>query len=102
MGPDLKHSGWMYFKALCFGLIALICAAGLLLPAFEWRNLVLVCLLVWASARFYYFCFYVIERYIDPSFRFAGVLSVVGYVLRGGKSRGITDRSDPEDLGTRG
>lgn len=97
MGPDLKHSGWMYFKALCFVLIVLVSAAGLLLPEFRWRTLALICLLVWSSARLYYFCFYVIERYIDPSFRFAGIGSVVMFFVRG--SRG---RCDQEDLGKRG
>jgi uncharacterized RDD family membrane protein YckC len=93
MGPDLKSPVWMYLKACCFALIAIVCAVGLLLPDFDWRSLVLVCLLVWASARFYYFCFYVIERYIDPSFRFAGIGSVVVYLFRGSSSR--ADQESP-------
>jgi hypothetical protein len=28
-----------------------------------------ILLLIWSSARAYYFAFYVIERYIDPEFR---------------------------------
>jgi len=93
MGPDLKNPFWMYLKALCFGLIILICAAGLLLPSFSWRGLFLVYVLVWASARLYYFCFYVIERYIDPSFRFAGVWSVVEYLMQ--RIRSGNDHADP-------
>lgn len=93
MGPDLQNPRWMYMKAVCFALIVLISAAGLLFPVFSWRVLVLVCLLVWASARFYYFCFYVIERYIDPSFRFSGMGSVLGYLLRGSSDR--VDRESP-------
>lgn len=94
MGPDLKQPAWMFLKALCFGLIVLICSVGLLLPAFSLRQLILVCVLVWASARFYYFCFYVIERYIDPSFRFSGMGSVVGYLVRGPSGR--VDREVPD------
>ena len=86
MGPDLKNPLWIYLKAMCFGLIVLVCAAGLLMPAFSWRGLLLVCLLVWGSARLYYFCFYVIERYIDPSFQFAGVWSVVVYLMQRARS----------------
>ena len=97
MGPDLQNPRWMYLKAACFALIVLISAGGLLLPEFSWRDFVLICLLGWASARLYYFCFYVIERYIDPSFRFSGIGSVVGFLLRGSTSRvdrGIPDRRE--------
>lgn len=34
---------------------------------------------VWAFARAYYFCFYVIERYVDPRFRFSGVLAALRF-----------------------
>ena len=94
MGPELQNARWMYFKAVCFALVVLFSAAGLLLPMYSWRGLLLVCLLVWASARFYYFCFYVIERYIDPSFRFSGMGSVVGYLVRGASGR--VDREIPD------
>jgi len=30
----------------------------------------------------YYFAFYVIEHYVDPGYRFAGLWSFVRYVLR--------------------
>jgi len=93
MGPDLKHPAWMYLKACCFALIVLVSGVGLLLSAFEMRTFVMICLLVWASARLYYFCFYVIERYIDPAFRFAGIGSVIVYFVRGAISQG--DREVP-------
>jgi hypothetical protein len=41
----------------------------------------LLFLVVWASARLYYFMFYVIERYIDPSYRFTGIGSALRYML---------------------
>jgi hypothetical protein len=34
---------------------------------------------IWAFARAYYFAFYVIEPYIDPHFRYAGLWSFVRY-----------------------
>jgi len=46
------------------------------------RTVVPIAVTVWAFARFYYFCFYVIERYIDGSFRFSGLSSVAAYLLR--------------------
>jgi hypothetical protein len=40
---------------------------------------VLVALVAWAFARAYYFAFYVIERYVDPGYRFSGLFSVAKY-----------------------
>jgi len=39
-------------------------------------------LAVWAFCRAYYFAFYVIEHYADPGYRFAGLMSFIGYALR--------------------
>lgn len=86
MGPDLVSPKWMYLKAIGFVLIALLCAAGLLLNSFRIETLVLILLLIWSSSRAYYFCFYVIEKYTDPSFRFEGLISVLRYALA--RSRG--------------
>ena len=43
---------------------------------------------VWCFARAYYFAFYVIEHYVDPSYKFAGLWSFVRYLLRSRKNRG--------------
>ena len=88
MGPDLVNPKWMYLKAICFVLIAFLCAAGLFLNTLRMDTLVMILLLIWSSARAYYFCFYVIERYIDPGYRFSGLGSVIMYALRG---RSVSD-----------
>ncbi len=44
-------------------------------------TLALYMLGAWSFARAYYFAFYVIERYCDPTFRYAGVWSAVRWVL---------------------
>jgi hypothetical protein len=36
---------------------------------------------VWCFCRSYYFAFYVIEHYVDPSYRFSGLWSFVRYLL---------------------
>lgn len=81
MGPDLIKPKWMYLKAIGFVLIAFLCAIGLLLRSMSFETGVLILLLMWASARAYYFCFYVIERYIDPEFRYSGIGSALGYMF---------------------
>jgi hypothetical protein len=78
---DLSNPKWMYLKAALL-LLILLCSGGMLLSdAPTWRTGVLLALVVWASARLYYFMFYVIERYIDPSYRFSGILSALSYLV---------------------
>ena len=67
---------------LCGGLAS----AGLLFDRPTLRTALLLSLAVWCFARFYYFCFYVIEHYVDPGYRFAGLWSFAQYVV--GKRRG--------------
>jgi hypothetical protein len=43
------------------------------------RTAVLLGLAIWSFARLYYFAFYVIERYVDPSYRFSGLTSAILY-----------------------
>jgi len=78
---DLVNPRWMYLKGALLLLILLSCCALLLLEAPSWRAALLLALVVWASARLYYFMFYVIERYIDPFYRFSGIGSVLRYFL---------------------
>ena len=71
----------MYLKATLL-LLILLCSGGLLLADMPtWRTGALLALVVWSSARLYYFMFYVIERYIDSSYRFSGVVSALSYFL---------------------
>ncbi len=39
----------------------------------------LLVLTVWSFCRLYYFAFYVIEHYLDPSYKFSGLLSFARY-----------------------
>lgn len=77
----------MYAKAIGFVLILLL-AGGLLLDRSpRITTLLLILCVVWASARVYYFCFYVIGRYIDPGYRFSGVFDAIRHVLSGRATR---------------
>ncbi|MDA7519793.1 hypothetical protein OAE95_02300 [Akkermansiaceae bacterium] len=81
LGDDLPPF-WIYFKGALF-LLILILSSGLVLVVSPWslRILPLLCV-IWSSARLYYFLFYVIEKYIDPQFRFSGLFSVLQYLFR--------------------
>jgi hypothetical protein len=77
---DLQSARWMWVKAILFVLIGVMAAALILVEVPEWRIAVLLALAIWAFCRAYYFAFYVLERYIDPSFRFAGLFSLARHV----------------------
>ena len=42
----------------------------------------LIIVAVWSFCRFYFFAFYVIEHYLDPSYRFSGPLSFAVYLIQ--------------------
>lgn len=80
---DLKDPRLIYAKGALF-LISGILAAGMLLAErFDFRTAFLLLIAIWCFARAYYFAFYVIEHYVDPSYRFAGLLDFAKYLLRG-------------------
>jgi hypothetical protein len=65
-------------------LLAGILSAGLLLAfAPQWRVAALLAICVWCFCRFYYFAFYVIQHYVDDSFRFAGLGDFAVWLVRG-------------------
>ena len=79
LSDDLSPK-WIYIKGALFFLILLIASALVIVfDARLPRAFALLCV-IWASARLYYFMFYVIEKYVDPNFRFSGVWSFFRYL----------------------
>ncbi len=79
---DIVSPRVLYIKAALFLLLG-VAAAGLLLAQSPRLSvLALLAIAVWAFARAYYFAFYVIEQYVDGSYRFAGLGPFLLYVLR--------------------
>ncbi|MBN9420043.1 hypothetical protein ABS71_17570 [bacterium SCN 62-11] len=76
---DIQSPRLLLFKALLFLTAGFMAGAALLLEHFSWTNLFLLLTVIFSFSRFYYFCFYVIEHYIDPTYKFAGLTSVITY-----------------------
>jgi hypothetical protein len=79
---DITHPRVLYLKGglfLCGGVLA---AAVILVDHPDWKTAAMLAVTIWCFARAYYFAFYVLERYVDRSFRFAGLYSLVRYLLR--------------------
>jgi hypothetical protein len=78
---DLTNSKLIKLKAALFLLLGFLSASLLLVlhPSIEVG--ILLAVAVWSFCRFYYFAFYVIEHYLNPNYKFSGLLSFVRYLL---------------------
>lgn len=79
---DLRSPTAIHAKGALFLLLCALACAALLAESPTWRTAALVAAAVWASARFYYYAFYVVERYVDPGYRFSGLASLATYRAR--------------------
>ena len=91
---DLKDPRWIHLKGWLFLIIGMMAVTLILIEFFSWRIAALLALAIWAFCRFYYYAFYVIEKYVDGRFRFAGLGSFVAWLVR---SRSRTDASAGKD-----
>lgn len=76
---DLTNPHWIIAKGLLFLFLGLLGGGLLLVQLPSFKVLALLTLTVSSFARFYYFAFYVLQRYVDPSYRFSGLLSLLRY-----------------------
>ncbi len=79
---DLTSATAIKSKGFLFLLLGFGSAVLLWLECPTWRVAGLLVLSVWSFCRFYYFAFYVIEKYVDSKFRFAGLWSFVVFLFR--------------------
>lgn len=79
---DLRSKRLILAKGVMF-LAIIVMAAYLILDALpSWRIAALLAVLVWAACRFYYFLFYVLEQYVDPRLRYAGIWPMLAQLIR--------------------
>jgi hypothetical protein len=84
---DLRSPKLIWLKGILFLTIALTAAGLVLAETPTLKTALLLALVVWAFCRAYYFAFYVLERYVDPQFRFAGLWSIARYIFQKRRSR---------------
>ena len=83
---DITSPRWLYAKGALFLACGLFASALLLVDSPTLRTGFLLAVAVRSFCRLYYFAFYVIEHYIDPGYRFAGLIDFARYVVRRPKS----------------
>lgn len=79
---DLTKPGWIKLKGGLFLLLGIFAATLLILEHPTLKVAFLLVLAIWSFCRVYYFAFYVIEHYVDASYRFAGLGSFLRYLIR--------------------
>jgi hypothetical protein len=79
---DLRSPYVIFAKGFLFLLLGTFAAVLLLLLSPSWTVAALLAIAIWAFCRFYYFTFYVIEHYVDPQYKFAGLIAFVRYLRR--------------------
>lgn len=89
---NLTSAKWIKAKGILFLLLGLLSAALLFFEHPTLKTGFLMIIAVWCFCRFYYFAFYVIEHYVDPGYRFSGLLSFALYLIQKRPSDTSTDR----------
>jgi uncharacterized membrane-anchored protein len=79
---DLKNPKLIWLKDVLFGVMLAMSGGLIVALTRDWLVAGLVLLVAWSAARGYYFMFYVIEKYVDSAYRFAGVWDFVMYATR--------------------
>lgn len=79
---DLTNPVWIKVKGLLFLCVGIAAAVLVFLDNPTWKTAVLLLVAIWSFCRFYYFAFYVIEKYVDPGYKFSGLVSFVKYLFR--------------------
>jgi hypothetical protein len=79
---DLTSARWIKAKGILFLLLGLLSVTLLLFAHPTLKTGLMIIIGIWSFCRFYYFAFYMIERYVDPSYRFSGLVSFARYVIQ--------------------
>jgi len=82
MTRDITNPRLLYLKGMLFLVTGLLAGGLLILERPTLKVALLLVLAVWCFARAYYFAFYVIQHYVDPGYRFAGLVGFARYALK--------------------
>lgn len=80
---DLTNPRWIIAKGVLFAVIVVMSGVGIILHDDPWYELALLLICLWAACRFYYFLFYVLERYVGVEGRYAGLWDLGVRLWRG-------------------
>ena len=67
---DITDPKWLKIKGVLFLFLGLLSMGTVLLLVPRWEVGLLLAIGIWAFCRFYYFAFYVLHHYAEPSFNY--------------------------------
>jgi hypothetical protein len=79
---DLKSPKLIYLKGFLFLVMGILSVAGIFIENPNLTTAFLLGIAIWSFCRLYYFMFYVIEKYVDSEYKFAGISSFLLYLFR--------------------
>lgn len=72
---DIRSPALLYAKGALMLVVGVLASALLLIDHPNAKTAFLLGVAVWGFCRAYYFAFYVIEHYIDSSYKYAGLVA---------------------------
>jgi hypothetical protein len=87
LNSDLKSPWLIHLKGALFVLAGIAAAVAVFIQIPSLTTAVLLGVMVWAFCRFYYYLFYVLERYLGREKKFAGIFDAVKYLLFGSRNK---------------
>jgi hypothetical protein len=84
---DIKSKRLLHMKGLLFLILGLLAAGLLLFQSQNFKTLLLLLITIWAFCRFYYYLFYVLEKYIGRDQKYAGVLDALTFIVKSSQTK---------------
>lgn len=79
---EISDERLIHLKGGLFLLLGAIASLLLLHASPTLQTAGLLAIAIWAFCRAYYYAFYVVSDYVDPSYRFSGLCSFARYLLQ--------------------
>jgi hypothetical protein len=78
---DIKSPRLLYVKGALMLLTGILAGTLVISQAPSVWTALLLSIAIWGFCRAYYFAFYVIEHYVDPGYKFSGLIDFFRYCL---------------------
>lgn len=78
---DIQSPWLIHTKAVLFVALGALSAGLILAELPTLKTAALLTVAVWAFCRFYYYLFYVLDRYLGREKRFAGIVDALRFLL---------------------
>jgi hypothetical protein len=80
---DIKSRWLLHAKVLLFLFLGLMAGGLILADSPDLRTLALLLAAIWGFCRFYYYLFYVLEKYAGRERKYAGILDALKHLVTG-------------------